>query len=109
MMLSYNIVLAAALWFSPLSADYVHVQKACVSGKNIVKHKFKSIYECKQLCDANEECLAVEYGVAHGGGFDRDLGDCQLQSSADYQNCDGVYWNFDLYVKTTYAHFEKAC
>lgn len=108
-MLSNNKVLAVGLLFSPLFADYVHVQKGCVNGHNIGLFKFKSIYECKQLCDANEDCLAFEYGVAYGGGGAYVSDDCQLQSSVDARDCDGGYWNLDLYVKSTYAHFAKAC
>ena len=43
---------------------------------------------------------AIEYGVSHGGADgDYKPGDCQLQSSSDSGDCDGKYYNLDLYVR----------
>lgn len=77
---------------------YVHRAEACVSGANIVLHKDTSVDDCAQHCEQHPECVAFEYGVNHGGsGYEPR--DCQLQSSAAYQGCDGARYNLDLYIK----------
>ena len=44
---------------------------------------------------------AIEYGVSHGGhGGSFKPGDCHLQSGSKSKNCNGKYWNLDLYVMT---------
>jgi len=93
------------------SADYLHIAMGCVGGHNIHKYTQRTVDQCAIICDANPECLAFEYGVSHGGGSSvYDAGDCQPQSSADYQGCDGAYHNLDLYVKQfTYEHFAQTC
>ena len=68
---------------------------------NYRKYPNKNVEECKSLCSQNVKCLAFEYGVAYGGsgiGGTRPR-DCWLQDSADKADCDGVFWNSDLYVK----------
>lgn len=86
---------------------YTKHTKTCVMGHNIVKYlntNKKSLEECKALCDQEDKCVAIEYGVNYGGdGYPRD-GDCLLQSSTNTDNCDGGHWNLDLYVKP-----EKSC
>ena len=55
--------------------------------------------ECAAICDANALCLAFEYGVDYGGDGEYEAGDCQEQSSAVLNGCDGAHHNLDLYVK----------
>merc|ERR1719510_2054524 len=79
---------------------YEHVYQGCVNGANLVKYTDKSVMECARLCDARDDCHAFEYGVAHGGSGSYKAKDCQLQSSAKFENCDGAHHNLDLYIKT---------
>merc|ERR1719510_2935203 len=79
---------------------YEHVYQGCVNGANLVKYTDKSVMECARLCDARDDCHAFEYGVAHGGSGSYKAKDCQLQSSAKLENCDGAHHNLDLYIKT---------
>jgi hypothetical protein len=88
---------------------YQKFPKGCVNGQNIKLFKGKSVQECKDLCDGNDLCKAIEYGVAYGGNGKYEAADCQLQSSSDRTGCDGAYHNLDLYVKSTYEHFPKGC
>jgi len=78
---------------------YKHLTKACVAGANIVKHKNKSVDECAEFCEQDSRCVAFEYGVNHGSPGGYQARDCQLQSSARHQGCDGAFHNLDLYVK----------
>jgi len=76
---------------------------ACVTGNNLKKYKSKSLEECKSLCNAEPQCLAIEYGVNHGGEYKKiSPRDCRLQSSANPDGCRGDYYNLDLYVKRLY-------
>merc|ERR1719461_2381928 len=72
-------------------------------------YKDKSVAECKALCDADDRCLAFEYGVAYGGEGVFKPRDCQLQSSSNRAGCSGGHHNLDLYVKSTYTHYPKGC
>ena len=92
-----------------VSNFYTLVPKGCVNGKNISFTSDQTVQECAQLCDADDECLAFEYGVSHGekrrgrGGSHKKSkfkpGDCQLNFSAKSKGCDGGLYNLDLYVK----------
>lgn len=104
------------------TAAYTHAPKQCVIGHNIVRLRSKTVAQCKKLCsDAGSTCVAFEYGVAYGGkglsstatGDCSDVdgtchrteqdpyapGDCILQSSIDRKDCDGSFYNLDLYIK----------
>merc|ERR1719410_1626609 len=84
------------------ATEYKHIAKGCVNGNNIIKYADKSISECEDYCDADTNCLAFEYGVAYGGSSGSyKPRDCQLQSSANYNGCNGANWNLDLYIKTS--------
>ena len=79
---------------------YSKFSKSCVSGHNLIKYTDKSVDECKELCSGHVNCLAFEYGVAHGGGGVKyNPRDCQLQDATDPDGCDGAHLNLDLYVK----------
>ena len=78
---------------------YEHFPKACVSHHNIESYDGKSVDECASLCYAHENCVAFEYGVDHGGSKIKPDGHCSLQSSSDRSGCDGLDWNYDLYIK----------
>ena len=81
--------------------DYEHIPKACVSGYNLKLYNAMSVEECKAKCNEISSCLAFEYGTPYGGDSDHfKPKDCHLQSGANPENCDGVYYNLDLYVKT---------
>lgn len=106
---------------SGASSDYTHAPKQCVIGHNIVRLPSKTVDECAQLCnDADDSCVSFAYGVAYGGlglsttesgscsdtngcnrsgGDPYQPGDCILQSSVKKANCDGAYFNVDLYIK----------
>jgi hypothetical protein len=87
---------------------YEHISQACVNGNNMAKYADKSVLECKNLCSQRSDCLAFEYGVAHGGSNKQyKHKECQLQSSTDERGCDGNHFNLDLYVKVgTYYFFD---
>jgi len=105
--------------WSPIPMGYEHIFEGCVNGQNIVLYHDKSTHECAELCNADENCLAFEYGVAHGGSRTNYIPrDCQLQSSADSSGCDGTIHNLDLYVKapafevtsgSQYCHVDGDC
>ena len=78
-----------------------HIPKGCVNGKNINHYTGKSVQECKNICDSNPLCKAFEYGVNYNGGGPYKDGDCQPQEEFEPADCDGGYWNLDLYVKET--------
>jgi len=87
---------------TPTKLDgYQHMAKACVNGYNIVKYADKSLTECANLCNSIDNCLGFEYGVDHGGIYDRyNPRDCQPQSSSNTAGCPGVDWNLDFYKRT---------
>jgi len=79
---------------------YTCHKKACVNGMNIRKWSGYTREQCAQKCDQyGSRCKGFEYGVNYGGGGPYRATDCQLQSSANYGNCDGTYYNLDLCVK----------
>jgi len=81
-------------------SGYLHVYQGCVYGANIKLYRNMKVEECMKLCDETPECLAFEYGVAHGGRFNMyKPGDCQLQSSYDFDQCPGNDYNLDLYIR----------
>ena len=79
---------------------YTCYSKSCVNGNNIIKYEDYTREQCADACNADEECKGFEYGVNHGGSAtDYNPRDCQLQSSADMDGCDGAYHNLDFCVK----------
>ena len=83
--------------------SYVHHIGAAVPGNNIATFKHKSVLECKGLCDADMNCLAIEYATVRDAGSSTvyEKGTCVLQSSSaftDHSDKNG-YKNLDLYVK----------
>lgn len=94
------------------NTGYEKHAKRCVYGNNIIRYADKSVSECAELCNANDDCLAFEYGVNyHGTSGDYKARDCQLQSSANYADCSGSAYNLDLYIKPDlgYEHLAKKC
>ena len=88
------------MYFKALAGfSYAHFPKSCVDGNNIIKYTNRNVDECKELCSRNTKCLAFEYGFTYGGRGNFNPRDCQLQDSAQKENCDGALWNSDLYVK----------
>ena len=86
--------------FCLVPEGYARYEGSCVNGQNIVLYTDKSPDECATLCDEyGINCEAFEYGVDYGGNGNYNARDCQLQSSADFNNCDGYDHNLDLYVK----------
>ena len=81
--------------------DYEHTPKACVNGHGLELYHEMSVEDCKSKCNEREDCLAFEYGVFYDGKSTPSFKprDCYLQNGADPSGCDGVHWNFDLYVK----------
>ena len=74
--------------------------RGCVNGHNIRKIPGRTVQQCKDLCDSDSNCKAIEYGVAYGGSnTEYKPRDCYLQSGNNHAACDGTYWNIDLYIK----------
>merc|ERR1719412_208155 len=91
---------------------FQHMAKGCVGGHNIVKYPNQSVAQCAQLCHNRADCKAFEYGVAHGGSGGYKPRDCQLQSSANFNGCNGAQYNLDLYIKEEadgFQHMAKGC
>jgi len=97
-------------YFSCMKKDYAnvltrysHTYQNCIHGENIILHPGKTISECSDLCDQHPDCKAFEYGVDHDGSGSYDEMDCQLQSLAEDPegDCDGQYYNLDLYIQKT--------
>eukprot|EP00931_Biecheleriopsis_adriatica_P103994 TRINITY_DN7875_c2_g1_i1.p1 TRINITY_DN7875_c2_g1~~TRINITY_DN7875_c2_g1_i1.p1 ORF type:complete len:981 (-),score=88.04 TRINITY_DN7875_c2_g1_i1:99-2981(-) len=62
---------------------YLHYERSCVAGHNIVLYTGKTVEECKTICtDYGSSCMGFEFGVAYGGAGGYNPGDCQLSSSA---------------------------
>jgi len=94
------------------NTGYEKHTKRCVYGNNIIRYADKSVSECAALCNANDDCVAFEYGVNyHGTSGDYKARDCQLQSSAKDDGCSGESYNLDLYIKPDldYEHLAKKC
>ena len=90
--------------------NYTCYSKSCVSGNNIIKFIDFTKEECAEACNSVMECKGFEYGVNHGGGgTSYNPRDCQLQSSADMDGCNGAYHNLDFCAKNrnspTQVHF----
>lgn len=82
-----------------IAISYERLVKGCVNGNNIgAKIPNQTVAQCADLCDLNDSCKAFEYGVNYGGAGGYRAYDCQLQSSADPNGCDGAHHNLDLYV-----------
>ena len=82
---------------------YEHYVGAAVPGNNMAFFKHKSVLECKHLCDADKNCLAIDYATTRDAGSytQYSSGTCILQSSnayKDHSNSNG-YKNLDCYVK----------
>lgn len=84
-------------------ANYERVAGVCVSGGNLGTTSGQTVEECAAICDATDNCLSFEYGVAYGGSQTTySPGDCVPQSGAAFGisggGCDGTVWNTDTYV-----------
>jgi len=94
----------------PIPSGYVLMRQGCVFGMNIGVYKDKSVTECAALCNQNDDCISFEYGVFYGN-YDSGLDprDCQLNSSANFAECDGSKSNMhieDCQLNTP-ANFEE--
>ena len=47
----------------------------------------------------NNACIAFEYWVDYGGKNSKPSGYCVQQDSSDKRGCNGLEYNYDLYVK----------
>ena len=84
--------------------QYTHHAGAAVPGNNIKRFENRSVLECKELCNADQNCLAFDYATARDAGSytTYPTGTCILQSSntyTDHSSSNG-YKNLDCYVKT---------
>ena len=93
-----KFILASFVWVAP--EGYAHFKESCVPSSNIILFHDFSVQECADLCDSNSQCLGFEYGMNYGGSR-YNARDCQPQSSADYQVCNGTTYNLDFYKKIT--------
>ena len=81
------------------SVCWNRISPGCAPGHNIRRYYDKSVQECKQLCIRTHGCVAIEYGVAHGGVRKHyNSRDCQLNTITNSEGCDGTYNNLDLYI-----------
>ena len=78
---------------------YTHMPRKCVKGHNLHFAGQKSLEDCRAECDQMGFCVAFECGVAYGGPGSRQPGECHLQDHTDNYDCDGSYYNTDLYLK----------
>ena len=76
-------------------------------GTNLLFLGQQTLESCAAACvEAGDACYGFEYGVDYGGA-ERDFlapNECYLQVSPTwagetYQQCDGVLWNLDLYLR----------
>jgi len=76
--------------------SFEHFIGACVTGSNMLPvYIDQTIEECKERCELNLECKAIEY--YHNGAHNTTTNKCVMQSSKDKTGCVGE--NVDLYVK----------
>ena len=76
------------------------MKKGCVNGHNIILYSDYTTEKCAKKCDENYQCKGFEFGVDYKGqNGNYHANDCQLQSSSNYNNCDGTSYNLDLYLK----------
>ena len=82
---------------------YKHHVGAAVPGNNIASFEHKSVLECKGLCNADKNCLAIDYATSRDAGSSTGYpsGTCILQSSNAYKDHSKIngYKNLDCYVK----------
>jgi len=79
--------------------DYSYFFPGCVAGEPLQKFSNKSPAECAELCNANPDCLAFDYGADYREGARYKPKDCSLQSSAHYAGCSGYDNNSKVYIK----------
>jgi len=100
---------------------YSFLDRACVSGSNIQVLPGLSVDACAEICDADSDCLAFEYGVEYPGLSGHDVGDCRPQSASTVVRpchfADFPQNNLDLYIKPSqtsntpagYRYHDRAC
>ena len=93
-----------------IDCNWTAVIPGCVTGANFGRrHTNKTLEECKQLCEDNDRCKSIEYGVDLGqveGAFKTK--DCQLNSDDDHESCDASKKNLVVYVKRC-GYGKKKC
>ena len=91
-----------SIYFHP--EQYTHHVGAAVPGNNMETFENKSAVECKKLCSADKNCLAIEYATTRDAGSSTKYqsGTCILQSGKAYEDWSekNGYKNLDVYVKT---------
>jgi len=93
-----------------MQLGYQRIWKGCVSGANLQKHANKTIKQCAEICNADDDCDAFEYGVPYGGGGSYKAFDCQPQSLNPYVPAGAAARGFRLYrEEKTFAEAEAFC
>ena len=85
---------------------WAHIAPGCQMGTNLLFLGQQTLESCAAACEVGDACYGFEYGVDYGGA-ERDFlapNECYLQVSPTwagetYQQCDGVLWNLDLYLR----------
>jgi len=78
---------------------YDYHPHSCVRRHNLSDEGVISVQACATACDANELCLGFEHTVDYGGSYTaRAVGTCMLQDSGHMGDCNGEYYNSDLYL-----------
>ena len=100
--INVDLITVQSIYFH--QGRYTHHVGAAVPGKNIAPFENKSVLECKLLCSADKNCLAIEYATTRDAGSSTKYqsGTCILQSSNAYEDWSekNGYKNLDVYVKT---------
>jgi len=85
--------------------QFEHFIGACVKGSNMLPiYLDQTIEECKERCELNPECKAIEY---YHNGAHKTNNKCLMQSSKDKTGCVGE--NVDLYVKVQVLNCLSGC
>merc|ERR1719272_136291 len=92
------------------ACGYTHHKKSCVSSHNIKTYTGRTPEQCAALCNIyGDDCKGFEIFADHGNDIVyASRGDCTLQDSANYDGCDGAYYNTDFYAKGPAAEGEVA-
>ena len=82
----------------------MHHVGAAIPGNNIATFENKSVLECKALCNADKNCIAIDYATARDAGSSTayQSGTCILNNSNAYRDHSKTngYKNLDCYLKS---------
>lgn len=94
---------------TPKCHRYAHMQK-CVNGGNIVKFEYRTVEQCKEICNAMSNCEGFEffqYSEASSNDSNFKLGDCQPQDNDMTRGCNWEYHQLQFWKKGAETDCEK--